>query len=173
MRNKRREKQEKEVADLWKNLGLAEPVSFSLPHPFGFFLKYSKGMRVIPRAIKFLTRDQILALFNILLARLECVEISNTPASDSKEEVDMFMNYVIPCLVDVVSEEVLSSINGLMKTALERHNMLWMAKSRMGLALLTMFLSRAEILKQAGSQLGKDAPTENDIALWYDVYFIY
>jgi hypothetical protein len=59
----------------------------SLPHPFGFFLKYSKGMRVVPRALKLLTPDQLIGLFNAMLLRLECVEIANVAVNLDKEEV--------------------------------------------------------------------------------------
>jgi hypothetical protein len=54
-----------------------------------------------------------------------------------------------------------------MKTILERHNMVWVATSKIGLAFLTAFLSRAELLKQGASQVGGEAPNENDLTLWY------
>jgi hypothetical protein len=57
-----------------------------------------------------------------------------------------------------------------MKTILERHNIVWMAKSKIGLAFLTMFLSRAEMLKQLAPQQGPEAPSEQDLFLWSEIY---
>ena len=77
------------------------------------------------------------------------------------------MNSVIPPIVEFVSDAGLSSINLLMKTILERHNMVWVAKSKIGLAFLTMFLSRAEILKQTGVLPDMEPLKEDDLTLWY------
>ena len=44
-------------------------------------------MRVIPRALKFLSPDQLIVLFNTMLSRLECVEIANVAVNVDKEEV--------------------------------------------------------------------------------------
>lgn len=76
------------------------------------------------------------------------------------------MSYVIPPFVDYVSDIGLDKVNSLMKTILERHNMVWVATSKIGLAFLTAFLSRAELLKQGNTQQGVEAPNENDLTLW-------
>ena len=76
------------------------------------------------------------------------------------------MAYVIPPFVDYISEIGLDVINSLLRTVLERHNMVWVATSKVGLAFLTAFLSRAELLKQGGVQQGNLAPSENDLLLW-------
>ena len=76
------------------------------------------------------------------------------------------MAYVIPPFVDYVSEIGLDVVNSLMKTILERHNMVWVATSKIGLAFLTAYLSRAELLKQGGPQQGMELPDESDLTLW-------
>ena len=70
------------------------------------------------------------------------------------------MAHIVPHLVDFVSDMSLSGINSLMKSILERHSLIWLSKSRIGLAILTMFLSRAEILKQ------NEQISEKDFTLW-------
>lgn len=70
------------------------------------------------------------------------------------------MSYMIPPFVDYVSECSLDVVNSLMKTILERHNMVWVATSKVGLAFLTAFLSRAELLKQG------QGVEETDLTLW-------
>lgn len=83
------EKYDNELKAMWENLGLSRPVSYSLPHPFGFFLKFSKGIKILPRVFKFLTNEQQFTLFNTLMCRLECVEIANLPVSSDKPEVSL------------------------------------------------------------------------------------
>lgn len=66
-------------------------------------------------------------------------------------------------------------IANLTRTILERHNLLWFAKSRVGLVILTMIFSRAELLKQGGggSPLN-DEPTANlsdqELGMWSEIY---
>lgn len=57
------------------------------------------------------------------------------------------MQFVIPSLVSYVSSVELAVINNLMRTILERHNMIWLTMSKVGLAIMTILLSRAEIVK--------------------------
>ena len=88
---------------LWKHLGFADSVPFrydngianqSLPHPFAFFLKYAKGMRVLPRVLKFLTPEMVYTLFNTLLIRLECVEMANVSVNTEKENVYFYLSFL-------------------------------------------------------------------------------
>ncbi|KAJ3280972.1 hypothetical protein HK104_000294 [Borealophlyctis nickersoniae] len=153
---------------LWNHLGLDENVPISMPHPFAYFLSYAKGKRVIPRVLRFLSPDQTLHLLTTLLARLESVDVCNITAGTPSEAVDLFIANVIPPLVSVISEVPLHVVNTCMRILLERHNMVWLAKSKTGLAFLTMFLSRAEILKQVGG--GGGAPAEAELAMWADIY---
>lgn len=125
-------------------------------------LNFQKGMKILPRAFRFMATDQILALFSVIITRFECLEVSNVPLNESKDEVDVFMNTILPTYVAIISEANLDVINGLMRIFLERHNMVWLAKSRVGLALLTVNLSRSEILKS-----NNEVPSEQDVSLWY------
>lgn len=68
---------------------------------------------------------------------------------------------VVPSLVRYVSEFSLATINQLVRTLLERHSIVWLTKSKVGLAIMTMLLSRAEILKQG------DASVERELPAWY------
>ncbi len=84
------------------------------------------------------------------------------------------MNYILPTLTNIVNEANMQVIAALMRIILERHNLFWFAKSRVGLVILTMFLSRAEMLKQGESTpTATEAETplpEQELALWSEIY---
>lgn len=58
------------------------------------------------------------------------------------------MALVVPWLVGFISSVDLPIMNAYLRTLLERHNVLWLTKSKVGLAILTMILSRGEISRQ-------------------------
>ncbi|TPX71485.1 hypothetical protein SpCBS45565_g01161 [Spizellomyces sp. 'palustris'] len=153
---------------LWADLGVAEPIPLNFPHPFAAFLSFAKGKKVVPRVFRFLNRDQGLALISTLLSRLESIDVCNAASS---EEVDIFMSNVVPTVVSVIMEVPLFVVNACVRILLERHNMVWLAKSKPGLAFLTMFLSRAEMLKQGGGAAqGLPPANEQELAMWTDIY---
>ncbi|KAJ3036101.1 hypothetical protein HDV00_003077 [Rhizophlyctis rosea] len=163
---------------LWEDLGVAQNVPLNMPHPVAYFLSYAKGKRVIPRALRFLTPDQVLAFLSTLLARLEGLDVCNITTGTRSEAVDLFLTHIIPPIVGFISEVPLHVVNNCMRILLERHNLVWLAKTKVGLAFLTMFLSRAEILKQGaggpgtpGAQgPGQTAPSEAEMGMWADIY---
>ncbi|KAI8848958.1 topoisomerase II-associated protein PAT1 [Chytridium lagenaria] len=156
------------VMNVWKELHLNEPVPFSEQHPFLYFLSFAKGKKVLPRIIGLLAPEQILAMLTTILARAESLDVCNMPAGTIDEQIDLFITNVIPCLVAFVTEVPLHVVNACMRILLERHNMVWLARSKVGLAFLTMLLSRAEILKQGGGAAqGLALPSPEDLSLWF------
>ena len=69
------------------------------------------------------------------------------------------MNESIPAIMNFVLQIALPVLNALVRSMLERHTVTWIVSSRVGLAFLTMFLSRAEMLKQ-------EQASESDTANW-------
>jgi DNA topoisomerase 2-associated protein PAT1 len=141
--------------------------SLSLPHLLPYFLSISKGKKIIPRVMNHFTPDQVFAFVTALLARAESLDVCNMPAGTAMEAVDEFMVNVIPSCVSFISEVPLHVVNTCIRIILERHNMVWLAKSKVGLAFLTMLLSRAEILKQGGGVAqGLPPPSTEELNLW-------
>nr|KAJ3418815.1 hypothetical protein HK105_007806 [Polyrhizophydium stewartii] len=115
-------------------------------------LNYPKGSRLLSRILRFVSREQALQIFSLLLARFECLDVSNIQTGATNDEpIDIFMSNVIPLLVNVVSESSFVVTIAFTRIILERHNIVWFAKSRVGLSILSMLLSRAEILKQGAT----------------------
>ncbi|KAJ3158920.1 hypothetical protein HDU86_002089 [Geranomyces michiganensis] len=174
---------EEHRAKMWKELGVSEQVPLNYPHPLTALLAFGKGKKVIPRVFRFLTWDQSLALISMLLSRLESLDVCQPPtaaagttpgaiSSQHAADVELFMSNVVPTVVSVVMECPLFVVNACMRILLERHNMVWLAKSKPGLAFLTMFLSRAEMIKQgAGAGGGADfGAADQELHMWTEIY---
>jgi DNA topoisomerase 2-associated protein PAT1 len=86
-----------------------------------------------------------------------------TPAM--REEVDLFLQTVMPPLFAHISESPLNIIIGLLGLILDRTNMHVVARSKVGMDLLTILISRAELLKQSAPDIN---PT--DWEQWTELY---
>ncbi|KAJ3224193.1 hypothetical protein HK099_000115 [Clydaea vesicula] len=139
---------EENVDALVTNLHFTEAISLDTPHPLTHFIHYAKGKKIIPRAVRYLTPELTLRFLSTLLSRFEGLDVCHIPIGILNEEVELFMMTVIPPFVQVISEVNLAVVNNFMRILLERHPTQWLTKSKIGLATLTMLLSRAEILKQ-------------------------
>ena len=68
-----------------------------------------------------------------------------------REEVELFSQAVMPSLFGYVNEVPLNIIIGLLGILLDSADVQSVARSKIGLSILTMFLSRAELVRQTGS----------------------
>lgn len=73
------------------------------------------------------------------------------------------MSMVLPYLIGFISNVSLKVMITYLRVLLERHALLWLTNSKVGLAILTMILSRAEILRQSSA-------TETEISQWSELY---
>lgn len=151
-------------AKLIESLGLLLKIPLTEPHLFLSIFNYPKGVKIISRALPQLSNEQILSAYSLMLTRLECLSVCSIPLNKPTEAVNVFMNSVIPSVVAVINESDMPVINGLMRILLERHNIVWLAQNRIGLAILTALLNRAEILKSGSGD--REAPSEQDLTLW-------
>ncbi|CAG8610096.1 3557_t:CDS:10 [Ambispora leptoticha] len=178
-KDKWQEKYTELVNKMWEELLVTEPIGVSFPHPFISILSVSKGKKVIPRVLRHCNKDQFTTLITMLVANFEALDVCKTAIGGSNgnikqsilDEVELFMNTVVPPLLQFVAEAPLKIVNGLLTLFIERNNIIWVAKSKVGLAFLTMFLSRAEILKQGGGYMqGLPLPEEREIMQWQETY---
>lgn len=159
--------------DIWGLLHLSDIVPLDQPHVFMQILHYSKGKKLIPRLIPYLTPQQSLTFVDVLLTRLNDSDACSLSKKPSRECVDLFMNYVVPPVVTFVSTAALPVVSACLRVLMIRHSMLWVAGSKVGLAILTMLLSRAEIVKQGGHVEGDTVsplPTDRDLQNWNSLY---
>jgi len=70
-----------------------------------------------------------------------------------REEVELFSHAVMPPLFAHISESPLNIIIGLLGLVVDRTNMAVVARTKIGMSLLTMLISRAELLKQSTPEM--------------------
>ena len=75
-----------------------------------------------------------------------------------REEVELFVHQVLPPLFAHIDESKLNIVIGLLGLILDRTNLHVVARSQVGMSLLTILISRAELLKQTNP--------EEDTGLW-------
>lgn len=131
------------------------------PHPFIAFLSHAKGKKAIPRIFRHIDEQQRITILTMIVVHLDALDViaralppsptaplpSNLPPA-IREEVDLFNNAVMPPLFAYVNDAPLNIITGLLGLILDRTNVHNILRTKIGLVILTMLLSRAEILKQ-------------------------
>ncbi|PVV02820.1 hypothetical protein BB560_002720, partial [Smittium megazygosporum] len=139
--------------EMWLLLEVENPVSSEFPHPFVKILSLNKGVRIIPRVVHHLLPDQVLAMLTTLVANYESLDACKLDhtgldiSSSKQESVSLFMTCVIPSIMACISEVPLKIINGLLALFIDRNSITWVIRSKPGMVLLTLLLTRAEELK--------------------------
>ena len=82
----------------------------------------------------------------------------------AREQVDLFLQAVIPSLFSYVTEAQLNVVIGLLGLVVDRVNLHAVARTRVGLEVLTMLLSRAAIVKAT------EATNDQTWEQWLGVY---
>ncbi|KAJ5558259.1 Topoisomerase II-associated protein PAT1 [Penicillium sp. DV-2018c] len=146
---------------LWRSLKVMEPIvpNSTTPHPFIAFLSYPKGKKAIPRIFRHIDQEQrvtILTMIVVHLDSLDVVRLAQPVPGEAqlplgvREAVDLFSLAVMPCLLGYVNEAPFSIIIGLLGLVINQTHVQTVARTKVGLGILTMLLSRAEIVKEAG-----------------------
>ena len=159
---------------LWRALQVLAPVDpdAAAAHPFIAMLARPKGKKILPRAFRFLTPTQRLTAVTSIFLHLDALDVvrhgvippgSTQPAggAPAREAIELFSAAVLPCLFAFVSEAPLFNVIGLLGLLLDRTHVARAARSRVGLAVLTMLTSRATLLREAGG-----ATDEGEWAQW-------
>lgn len=152
---------------LWQDLKVLEPIvaGSAVAHPFIAFLSFAKGKKAVPRIFRHIDPEQrvtILTMIVVQLDQLDVIRLAQTnlpgewqPPAAVREDVKLFSETVMPCLLAYVGEAPINIIIGLLGLVLDHTNVEQVAKTRVGLGILTMLLSRAELVKEGGN-VGED-----------------
>ncbi|CAG8813674.1 1515_t:CDS:1, partial [Racocetra fulgida] len=93
-------------------------------------LSVPKGKKVIPRVIRHCLPEQIFNLITILVSNFETLDVckgaiwgpQGNVSPTMLEEVELFMNTVVPPLLQFVAESPLRIVIGLFGLFIERNN---------------------------------------------------
>jgi DNA topoisomerase 2-associated protein PAT1 len=157
-----RQKQQRLVASLWQDLKVLDPIVPGSPvaHPFIAFLAFAKGKKAIPRVFPQIDQEQRVTILTMIVVHLDQLDVvkdakpapgASQPSTAVREEIDLFMSMVMPSLFNYVGEAPMNIITGLLGLLIDHTNLANIAQTRVGISMVTMLLSRAEILKAGGS----------------------
>ncbi|KAL3426015.1 topoisomerase ii associated protein [Phlyctema vagabunda] len=157
---------------LWRQLKVHEPIGATTTHPFIAFLSFSKGKKAIPRVFRHISHEQrttILTMIVVHLDQLDVVRNAQLLSGETqlnagiRENVELFSLAVMPSLFGYLSEAGLDIVTGVLGLILGI-NVDVVARTRIGVSMLTMILSRAELIKQGGDV------KEQEWEQWVNVY---
>ncbi|KAF7309684.1 PAT1 domain-containing protein [Mycena indigotica] len=149
------------VEQLWEGLQVMVPLETSNPHPFVSLLQPSKGKKLLPRLTRHIDHPRMLTLMTLLVACFTQMDVvKEAPLLDSLDEsseraetdrqTQAFLTSVLQSILPVVTKLELHIVTALLGLLIDRsENIGLLAQTKPGLALLTLFLSRVEVIKQA------------------------
>jgi DNA topoisomerase 2-associated protein PAT1 len=163
---------------LWYELKVLEPIvpGSTIPHPFIALLSYPKGKKAIPRIFRQIDQEQRVTILTIIVVHLDALDVvrrgqlqpgENQPPVAVREEIELFSQTVMPSLLGYVNEAPFNIIIGLLGLVLAQTHVQSVARTKVGLGILTMLLS-AEIVKDA------EQADERDWLQWgekFDILF--
>ncbi|KIW90944.1 uncharacterized protein Z519_08727 [Cladophialophora bantiana CBS 173.52] len=162
-----RQKQMELGNTLWQDLKVLDPIvpGSTIPHPFIAFLSFAKGKKAIPRVFHQIDQDKRLTILTMIVVHLDQLDVvkdarpapgESQPPLIVREEIELFSQAVLPCLLSHVSEAPVNIITGLLGLLIDHTSISVVAHTKIGLGMLTMLLTRAELVKEAGSVTDQD-----------------
>lgn len=160
---------------VWTGLKVLEPIdpTSTTIHPFIAILSHPKGKKLIPRVFRQIDDQQRLTIITMIMVhldqldvvRLACQAVPETPLPlGVRHDIELFSQAVMPALFAYAADAPFGLIIGLVGLITDRVNVAAVARTKIGLGLLTMFISRAELVKQSGNA------SESDLEQWNQLY---
>jgi DNA topoisomerase 2-associated protein PAT1 len=123
-------------------------------------LSHAKGKKAIPRVFRHLDEQQRLTAITMIFVSLDQLDVITKALPDPskpdalvplpvREEIDLFSQTVMPALFGSIGEAGLGIVAGVVGVICERTNVPLISLTKVGLSVLTMVLSRAEVLRES------------------------
>lgn len=147
-------------AKLWNELKVHEPIGATVPHPFIAFLSCAKGKKAIPRIFPHLSFEQRTTILTMIIYHLDQLDVVRDAAvtegetnlnSSMRENIELFISTVMPSLMQYFNDTGLDIVDGVLNLIATKLSVEHVAKTRIGVSMLTLILSRAVLLKQTGA----------------------
>ncbi|KAI0629297.1 topoisomerase II-associated protein PAT1 [Trametes polyzona] len=171
------------IDQLFEKLMVSVPLETSNPHPFVSLITPIKGKKLLPRVARLLDNSRMQVILTLIVACFSQLDVVvHAPQLDTLEETrevldleaqtQAFLGSVVQSILPVIAKAQMRLVTGLFGLLLESNNVIAIARTRPGIALLTLFLSRAEVILQNvanGSDLD-EAPTADELQSWSMLY---
>ncbi|KIX08634.1 uncharacterized protein Z518_03291 [Rhinocladiella mackenziei CBS 650.93] len=152
---------------LWQDLKVLDPIvpGSSVVHPFIAFLSFAKGKKAIPRVFRQIDQEQRVTILTMIVIHLDQLDVvkdarpapgDTQPPPHVREEIELFSQAVMPCLLGYISEAPINIVIGLLGLLIDHTNLATVAQTKIGLGMMTILLSRAELVKETGSVADQD-----------------
>jgi DNA topoisomerase 2-associated protein PAT1 len=164
------EKAHKLNQKLWRELKVHEPIIDGAIHPFIAFLSFSKGKKSIPRVFRHISHQQRATILTMIVFNLDQLDVvrqaiimpgESLLSVSVRESVDLFSSSVMPSLFGYLNDASLDIVSQILSLATGHTNVDVVARTRIGVSMFTMILSRAELIKQAAEV------NEQEWDIWY------
>ncbi|TFK51708.1 hypothetical protein OE88DRAFT_1658294 [Heliocybe sulcata] len=188
--NERREQRKRLVDSLYEGLRANLPIETSNPHPFISLLGPMKGKVLFPRVAHVLEEDQLLIVLTLLITCLTQLDVvagahlldsmEDTPERrDMERQTNAFQHYVlIVSVLHALQKVTLRELTGILRLLRDQGQIVTIARTKPGLDLLFLLLSRADLLIHTHTyDLGADSTPQlsmEDVEVWqseFDLMF--
>ncbi|KAM5438922.1 DNA topoisomerase 2-associated protein pat1 [Microsporum canis] len=160
---------------LWESTKVLEPIDSvaATIHPFIAFLSYPKGKKAIPRIFHQIDQEQRITMLTLIIYHLDTLDVvsraqlqpgETQPPGPVREEIELFNQAVMPSLLGYVNDAPIHIVIGLLGLVIDKTHIHAVSRTKIGLGILTMLLSRAELVKEAGGV------PEQELLQWTKVY---
>ena len=157
-----RQKTQRLNGQLWDELKVLDPIvpGSAVTHPFIAFLSNAKGKKAIPRIFRQINQEQRVTILTMIVVHLDQLDVirraqpgpgGSQPAPAVREEIELFSQTVMPSLLSYVSEAPINIMIGLLGLIIDHTNVPVVSRTKIGLGIMTMLLSRAELVKESGT----------------------
>ncbi|KAI0691472.1 topoisomerase II-associated protein PAT1 [Cerioporus squamosus] len=134
------------IDQIFDELMVSVPLETSNPHPFVSLITPIKGKKLLPRVARIFELQRMQVLLTLIVACfLQLDVVRQASLLDSLEETRE--NSVVQSILPVIAKAQMRLVIGLFGILLDECTVHSIAMTRPGIALLTLFLSRVEVLR--------------------------
>ncbi|THV05364.1 hypothetical protein K435DRAFT_961132 [Dendrothele bispora CBS 962.96] len=162
------------VEQIWTKLQVMVPLETSNPHPFISLLSAAKGKKLLPRVTRNLDSQRMFTLLTLLIACFSQLDvIANAPILENPEDTperasverqtQAFLSSVMQSILPTIVKGELRLVTGLLGLLMDRNDVVAVARTKPGVALLTLLLTRVELIKQS---IPEEIPSSADEEQW-------
>ncbi|KAI5886553.1 uncharacterized protein SCHCODRAFT_083696 [Schizophyllum commune H4-8] len=166
---------------LANGIELSVPLEACDPPPFISLLGPTKGKRLLPRLTRHLSTETSLAMVALLIAGFDKLDVvRNAPLLDlppgtpgqaeAEAQTQAFLLSVMQSLLPIVANLELRLVTGMLSVLVTRTDVPAIARSRPGLALFTLLLSRVEVIREQSTSGAVATPADEDWSSFHTIY---
>ncbi|KAF5369845.1 hypothetical protein D9758_001398 [Tetrapyrgos nigripes] len=169
------------VEQIWAKLQVMTPLETSNPHPFISLLSVAKGKKLLPRVTRNLDSQRMFTLLTLLIAHFSQLDViadaplletpEDTPGRDDVDrQTQAFLSSVMQSILPTIVKGELRLVAGLLGLLIDRNDTVAIARTKPGVALLTLLLTRVELIKQAMPEDNASIPSPEDAEHWQQMF---